>query len=343
MSDRIWYIDRSRNYCYPGLESGLRAIVGLYRKTNNAEIDINEVVETLVSCGVITSDAKNKYAHVTRFRDHGFLTQKNLPGDSTLDFIEGRIDMDAMIVDHFLKRPMFKDCDNPPIKPFVLICCFFSHLFQITKDDEEYYLTAEECKKYLYRCTSYEQMDEYLTKRIISARHSGVISGNSIDHNEAVNFAVWFNALKNSALFHSDNRKRKLVPNRFAVSFFDYIRINSSVMSPTPVCNDRGDSSEQYEYYCDRNKGINETIPVIVKPNVHFADEKDTIMFLKYVFGLSQNENTDYYGKYLRNPDQYFGIYQPFLCVPYLALRHIWMQNSFIGDACYELISTQHR
>lgn len=161
-----------------------------------------------------------------------------------------------------------------------------------------------------------------------------------MDHNEEVNFAVWFNALKNTALFHSDNRKRKLEPNMYACAFFDFVRINSSAMSSTPVCNDRGDSSEQYEYYCDRNKGINEILPSIIKPNVHFSGDSDVIMFLKYVFGLSQNVNTDY-GKYLQKPEQCFGVYHPFLCVPYIALRHMWMQNSFLGDACYDLLKVQ--
>jgi len=32
-------------------------------------------------------------------------------------------------------------------------------------------------------------------------------------------------------------------------------------------------------------------------------------------------------------------IYYPFMNIPYLSIRHVWMQDSFIADELYKLIS----
>ena len=261
----------------------------------------------------------------------------NNPGDSAIDFAEGRLDLDGMIVDHFLKRPVFKDKAVPNIKPFVLLCKFFSELFSVTKDDLEYYITTFECKNYLYNCQKYSDIDAKLIKEIITDRHSGVIMSKQMDDNETTNFSIWFNALKLTSLINARSSNELLVPNKYAKPFFDYIGNKATDLEPTPTWDDKGDSSLQYEYYCNRSKGINEIIPRCIRANVKISNNEEAQKLFLFLFGLKDDIHFKS-EKYVKNSESNFGIYYPFLTLPYIALRHIWMQNSFIADALYKLI-----
>ena len=336
MDVKIWYIDRSRNYIYKELDSGIRAIVSVYKKSNGMKISPDEIIEALVNCGTISFDAKNKYAHLTRFRDHGFLDMYNKPSESSIDYIDGRLDMDSLIIDHFIKRPVYKDKDISNIKPFILICCFFSSIIDLTTDENEYYITARECKDFLYECNDYSCVDEIFAKRIINQRHSNMTSYDSMEENEKLNLSIWFNALKETSIFMPEVDRLILRPNKYAKSFFDFVKINAKNFEATPICDDKGDASLQYEYYCSRRKGINEVIPKVIKSNIRFQSEDDKIAIFEYLFGIKKRKNFKY-SYYLKDNDSSFGIYHPFINLPYLALRNIWMQNSFMADELYDL------
>ena len=94
MDTKIWYIDRSRNYYYDELPKGLRSIVDTYYHNDGVMISTDNLIQSLVDSGVISSSAKNKNAHITRFRDHGFIDMRNMPGDYTIDYLNGLLDMD---------------------------------------------------------------------------------------------------------------------------------------------------------------------------------------------------------------------------------------------------------
>ncbi len=337
---KIWYIDRSRNYYYKELDAGLESIVHASKKNSDILITPDMLIDELVRCGAISAEAKNKFAHLTRFRDHGFINMYNQPGDSVVDYVENRLDLDSMIIDHFIKRPVYKD-QNSKVKPLILLCKFYSVLFKITSDENEYYISMIECKNNLYECQHYDDVNAMMVKKIITERHSNGISNVNMEPNETTNFSIWFNALKKTSLFNSRTNREILKPNIYARSFFDFIANNCSGFEITPVCDDKGDSSLQYEYYCNRRKGINEIIPKYIKPNVRFDNNYDAKKLLLYLFGLKYD--TEFrYEKYLKNPDEAFGVYNPFLCIPYLALRNVWMQNSFLADSLYEIIGKMH-
>lgn len=335
--EKIWYIDRSRNYFYKELTDGLQAIVKAYKENDSVMLEPEKVIQCLVDSGVISKDAKNKYAHLTRFRDHGFIDLYNNPGDSTIDFVEGKLDLDSLIIDHFIKRPFYKDNAIPNIKPFVLICCFFSEIMKVTTDQNEYFISAQECKQYLYRCKSYSNVDSIFVKQIISDRHSGAIACTNISENELVNFSIWFNSIRITSLFRPDTSRDILVPNAFAKSFFDFLAENASKLQPTPVCNEKGDSSLQYEYYCNRRQGISELFPKLIKSNVHFANQEHIRILFNYLFGIKVLKDFNY-NLYLKNVEEAWGIYNPLLYIPYLALRHIYYQNSFVAEKIYKEI-----
>lgn len=335
--EKIWYIDRSRNYCYKELENGLQALVKTYKENKGVSLSVDKVIDDLELSGVISPTAKNKYAHLTRFRDHGFIDLNNIPGDSTVDFVDGLLDMDALIIDHFIKRPFYKDRSIPNIKPFVLICCFFSRIMSVTTDKKEYYIDVYECKNHLYKCNNYSDLNDRYIKQIISNRHSDVIVNKTMDDNELTNFSIWFNALKTTALFEPCAAREALIPNYYSKSFFDFISKNAEKFEVTPVCDEKGDSSLQYEYYCNRRKGISEILPKCLKSNVKFEDEDSTITIFNYLFGLKKIKGFRY-EKYLKSHDLMFGIYNPLLYVPYLALREMYYQNSFLAEDIYNII-----
>lgn len=336
-AEKIWYIDRSRNYYYKELEAGLNAIVKTYKENEGVFLSTEKVIEGLELSGVISPLAKNKHAHLTRFRDHGFIDLNNIPGDSTIDFVEGLIDMDALIIDHFIKRPFYKDNSEPNIKPFVLLCCFFSKIMNITTDKSEYYIDVYECKNHLYKCRNYSDLDDRYVKEIINIRHSNSIVSRVMADNELTNFSIWFNSLKTTSLFDPTSKREVLTPNACAKSFFDLISANSEKFEPTPACDEKGDSSLQYEYYCNRRKGISEILPKCLKSNVKFEDEESAIVVFNYLFGIKKIKDFRY-EKYLKTHDIMFGIYNPFIYVPYLALREMYYQNSFLTEEIYKII-----
>ena len=339
---KIWYIDRSRNYYYPELPNGLKTIVETYNQGEGILITPDIIINDLVRGGVIKPDAKNKFAHLTRFRDHGFINMYNNPGESTIDFVEGRLDLDALIIDHFIKRPVYKDNPKPNIKPFVLICKFFSVLFGLTKDDSEYYITTYECKNYLYSCQDYDEINTKFVKDVISDRHSGVIVNKEMEDNEQTNFSIWFNALKLTSIMEPKSSRESLVPNKYAKPFFCFIAKNAHLLEPTPACDSKGDSSLQYEYYCNRRKGINEILAKCIKSNVRLDSIEATKKLYLFLFGLKKDRDFKY-EKYIKNPESNFGVYYPLINLPYLAIRHIWLQNSFIADSLYKLLSTDEK
>lgn len=338
MSDeKIWYIDRSRNYYYKELPEGLKAIVKAYKDSEGAMQSTDRVIQVLVDSGVTSPAAKNKFAHLTRFRDHGFINLYNNPGDSTIDYVEGKLDLDGMIIDHFIKRPFYKDNAEPNVKPFVLICCFFSKMMKVTSNWKEYYISVYECKKHLYNCKNYLEVDDRFVKQIISNRHSGAIESKNMPDNELTNFSIWFNAIKITALFDPKTNRETLAPNPYARSFFDFIADNATKLEPTPVCDEKGDSSLQYEYYCNRRQGLSEILPKVIKSNVRFEKKEHVRILFEFLFGIKMIKDFKY-EKYVKNPENAFGVYNPLLFTPYLALRHLYYQNSFLAEDLYKTI-----
>lgn len=331
-----WYIDRSKNFVYDTLLDCLNVF---YSASKNREsMNVNELINLIRQHPELNIPEANINAALTRFRDHGLLRNNNILGDSAIDYVEGRLSESELIVDLFLKRPASK-YNSVNIKPFVLLCKVFDIMIEMLQDVDDIFITSYECKEYLYNINdinevTYEYVEKIINDRSYSLDSSMPVPRIAFDANEDTNFSIWFNALNNTPIFIKEDSKRILRPNIKQKEFFKYISVNSDefVMTPTDSKNNL------YSYYCDRATGINEILPDIVRDSLIEIETDDIKAIFDYLFGYKRNYNVDY-GKYFNK--ECFGIFFPFITLPGLAIRKIYMKNKKMGQYLYEYISNR--
>lgn len=328
-----WYIDRSKNFINDTFDSMLSCFASMPLSSN----DTNELIKHITSSGALGKAGGNPNAALTRFRDHGLLDNANKIGESAQDYLEGKLTRAELIIDLFLKRPAKKH-NSPNIKPFVALCKVFDIMMDISNDPDDIFITFAECYEYLYACDSYtdityELVEKILTERNYSMNNHYPANRVKLADNEDVNISIWFNALKETPIFlPQDDARQVLIPNQKQREFFRFISINADELIETPTST----NNDLYNYYCKRESGLIELLPKVVKTSAKIQDEKDIQILFEYLFGYKKEAKFNY-GRYLKH--ECFGIFFPFITVPRLALRHIWLYNEEIGTALFKLVA----
>ena len=331
-----WYIDRSKNFVYDTLLDCLKIFYSSSR--NRESMNVNELINLIRQHPELNIAEANINAALTRFRDHGLLRNNNILGDSAIDYVEGRLSESELIVDLFLKRPASK-YNSVDIKPFVLLCKVFDIMIDMLQDVDDIFITSYECKEYLCNINDINEVTYEYVEKIINNRNYTLDSNMPVprvafDTNEDTNFSIWFNALNSTPIFIKEDSRRILRPNIKQKEFFKYISVNSDEFAVTPT-----DSKiSLYNYYCDRNTGINEILPNIVKNNLIQIEKDDIKAIFDYLFGYKRNFKVDY-EKYFNK--ECFGIFFPFITLPGLAIRKIYIENKKMGQYLYEYISNR--
>lgn len=327
-----WYIDRSKNFISDSFDLTLQILVSFKEKSN----DIGAIKKALKETGKFDTSSGNLGAAFTRFRDHGYLSSKNIVGDSAIDYVNNILSKEELIIDLFLKRPA-KKTKSPNVKPFVLLCKVFDIMIEMNVDVDDIFLTFVECKKYLYPCNDYDDVTFDLVEKILGERNydlTGEIinTGVNIDQNEKTNISLWFNALSSTPLFLPQENRELLKPNIRQKEFFKYISVNADEFSETPT-----ESNEKlYEYYCDRQTGLLEILPSVIIQGVKIDTEEQAKILFEYLFGYKKYPNVNYL-EYVKG--DCFGIFFPFITVPRLAIRKVLLTNREVGERLLNFIN----
>ena len=322
-----WYIDRSKNF----LNDTFDSMISCFASLGTDDVETTALVSSITRRGALGNASGNPNAALTRFRDHGLLGKNNSIGQSALDYYNGYLSKGELIIDLFLKRPAKKQ-NSPNVKPFVLLCKVFDIMMEISNDPDDIFITFAECYEYLYPCNSYNDVTFELVERIITERQFEMNSRHPIDRvvlqdNEATNLSIWFNAMKEAPVFMPQTEERQiLTPNLRQREFFKFVSINADEFSETPTSS----NGELYSYYCRRNTGFLEILPKVVKSSSPAGEITDIRILFEYLFGYKKDANFDY-GQYLKY--ECFGIFFPFIAVPRIAIRKIWLANPAIGEA----------
>lgn len=326
-----WYIDRSKNFVNDTLTQALECI-----QVNQGKNTV-EIETALSQSGALGEAGRNPKAAMTRLRDHGLMRMDNTLGDSTLDYLEGKIIVSELVVDLFIKRSAEKS-RTTAVRPFILICQFFENLCTLNTRAEELFLTFSECKEYLCNCDSYDENSIKLAKRILSERTyinsvTLIQPRVSLSGNEKTNYSIWFNALKQVPIFMPEGTDDRSVlrPNLNQRAFLNYISNNAKELSYKTITN----NIDLYKYYCDSSFGINELLPSVIKSSVDFETPEDIELLIHYLFGYKMYEEFDY-NKYVNF--SCFGIYYPFIAVPGLVIRKIKSKNEQLAKRMFEYI-----
>lgn len=319
-----WYIDRSKNY----VNSSLDPVLSFLNKYDG-ELKSNVLIQAFIENNIFDGEAGNLNAALTRFRDHGFITNDNKIGDSSIDYIEGRIAKDDLIIDLLLKRPALKK-NSPNLKPFVLLCIVFDYMYELSADIEEVYLTFEECYHFLYEIDSYEEVTLEYVDDILSNR---MIGNNlpTLKSNEITNLSIWTNALRSTPVFVFSNNRTIIQPNYYSKSFINYVAMNARMISETPT----DSNTNLYNYYCNRNMGLNEIIEDVFIPNVVVNNIFEAKCLYNYIMGIKIEPDFQYLN-YVKKES--FGIYNAFMYMPKLFIRKVWMNNKKLGESLYSVI-----
>ncbi|MDO4362885.1 MAG: AAA family ATPase [Clostridia bacterium] len=332
-----WYIDRSKNIINDSLDETLKL---LYEYKNDTKTD--DLIKVVKNSGSLGNAIGNPNAALTRFRDHGFLSQNNSVSDSVVDYVEGRLNKSELIIDLLLKRPASKE-NSPNIKPFCIICKVFNIMFETNTDIDDIFITFYECKEYLMPINSYDDITYELVESIICERNYSIGKKFpnpriTLESNEDTNLSIWFNALKTTPLFmplESDS-KRILIPNLKQMDFFKFVSINADELDETPTQSNKC----LYDYYCKRETGLLEVIPkVVIKTSIDITDNQTGKYLFEYLFGFKKIKDFNY-SKFLKY--DCFGIFFPFITVPRLAIRQIYLTNQVIGNVLYDFIENNN-
>lgn len=332
-----WYIDRSKNFIYDTLLKCLTVFYSISKGKNS--IGVNVLIDAILAHPELNIAEGNINAALTRFRDHGLLRNNNTIGDSASDYVEGKINIEELVIDLFLKRPAAK-YNSVNVKPFVLLCKVFDIMIEMVQDVDDIFITSYECKEYLLNINdivdiTYEYVEKIINERNYSYGSSLPIPRIELDQNEDTNFSIWFNALNSTPVFiKKDDGRRVLRPNVKQKEFFKYISVNSDEFSITPT----DSKTNLYNYYCDRDTGINEILPDVIKENIQDIDLKDIKFLFEYLFGYKRNFGTKY-DKYFKC--ECFGIFFPFITLPGLVIRKIYYKNKRLGKYLYDYISNE--
>lgn len=329
-----WYIDRSKNFINDSLDEALR-----YFATAPTGGGSTEVIKSMTAKGLLGRAGGNPNAALTRFRDHGLLSIDNKIGESALDYVQGRLGKADLVIDLFIKRPCKKQ-DAVNIKPFVMLCIFFDNMMEMSIDPDDIFITYYECYEYLYPCCKYEDLSFELVEKVLAERQYEMGARYpkpriSLPDNEDTNLSIWFNALKETPVFMPQNNDRPILrPNLKQKEFFRFISVNADEFSPTPT-NKNGDL---YSYYCRRETGLNEILPNVVRTSA-IANQAEVKVLFEYLFGYKKVADFDY-SKFIKY--ECFGLFFPFITLPKLVIRHIYLCNPKLGEEFYNFIATNN-
>ena len=319
-----WYIDRSKNFINPSLMPVLT-----FLSHYNGELDSASLISAFVDNAIFDEEAGNLNAALTRFRDHGFLSNNNKLGEPAIDFLDGKLSRDEVILDLLFKRPAQKK-QSPNLKPLVLLCVLFDLMYEIAADANDVYLTYEECYKYLYCCDSLEDITLEYVDMIMNNRLT-YSSACKLKQNEVTNLSIWYNALKSTPIFLPSDSRTVIRPNLNALPFIKYISINGRNISETPTHS----NTALYDYYCSRNTGLSEIIPSVFKPNVIVSNDDEALIVYNYIMGIKIEPDFDFSRFFYQDC---FGVFFPFMFVPGLVLRKIWDNNKALGAALMKVL-----
>lgn len=326
-----WYIDRSKNFINENLDEALRHFASAPTGGGSSE-----VIRSMSAKGLLGRAGGNPNAALTRFRDHGLLSMDNKIGESAIDYVQGRLGKAELVIDLFIKRPCKKQ-DAPNVKPFVMLCKLFDNMMEMSIDPDDIFITYHECYEYLYPCNSYEEVSFELAEKILAERQYELgirypRSRVTLPDNEDTNLSIWFNALKETPVFMPQNNDRPILrPNLKQKEFFRFISVNADEFSATPTRK----NGELYSYYCSRETGINEILPNVVRTNAT-ANEDEVKVLFEYLFGYKKVADFNY-SKFIRY--ECFGLFFPFITLPKLVIRLIYLNNRKLGEAFYSFIA----
>lgn len=329
-----WEIRRSKSFLEKDITIATKVIKEL-NHNNQIDVETQTIGDKLVEYDVFASAKKNKNEIVSRFRDHGLLTEDNKLGYSAMQFSNGKYDFGELVLDLFIKRPAKKTA-SPNIKPLVLICKVFDIMMSISNDPDDIFLTYSECKEYLLPIDSYDDITFEYVEKIIQERQydtdNKLVSRVSLEDNEDTNFSIWFNALRQTPVFMPTDRKKTqfIAPNQKQKEFFKYVSENATELSQTPT----DEAKKTYEYYCNEKTGLREILSPVIKADVKCEDEVVKVLF-EYLFGYDEKVGFNYL-EYLKK--ECFGTYFAFISIPDIAIAKIEEDNPQIAEQLYKYV-----
>lgn len=333
-SPNDWYIDRASNVYVDGFED----MINFFEKHCKEKISSSSLSNLIVADNKLKISKGNPNATLTHYRDIGILNKENVIGSSASEFVNGKLDLSALIIDLLFRRFSKKShIDNSKmVRPFVIICKFFDILFKMEIDKDDVFLNSRECIKYLYPINDYSELDFEYVENMISTRiydaKNNKIGDYEFKSNEATNINIWFNALRETPLFLPANgNKENLFPNVDQREFFAFISANGEFVLDKKITN----TNDLYNYYCDKNFGITEIIPRVIIKGVTIKEEKEVEKVFDYLFGYRMFKDFEY-SRYFKYPC--FGVYFPFISLPQIAIRQIYFDNTDVGTSLYQYL-----
>lgn len=330
-----WYIDRAKNFNEEGLRDFLQAVYNVEQKkgsmtTKTLFDSIKEEISLEIAEG-------NPNAAFTGYRDHGLIKKDNTIGDSAKLFLFNRLNFGELILDLFVKRFALKG-QYTEVRPFVVLCTVFSNMIQMELDPDDIFLTIYECHEYLINIESYDEINFDLIEKILNERTYTTSLNNKfikprikLTDNEKSPYVIWFNALKKTPLFLSEdneNNRNILYPNQKQKEFFRYIKENADEFANVSISS----NSSLYDYYCNRKYGFAEIVSPVIKKDISIEINEVEKLF-DYLFGYDKHIDFDY-TKYLKH--ECFGVYFAFISIPGIALAKVNDDNPQIAQALHQ-------
>jgi hypothetical protein len=309
-----WYIDRSRN-----LSEETKWIKSLIFTINrldplNVGLESKKIIELLPEELKL---GKNPYAVLSYLRDIGFLDLDNKLGENSILLTNNQLLYWELVFELLFKRFYSKD-DTYPVSPLIVILVTLCSIYELSNDENQFYITWDECFKYLFSVKEYSDINDELVLQIINSRNDIYSKGSPL----AV-LDIWFNALKKIDIFMDIDHKDCLRGN---IQYFDFYKLVKYQVKRTKIgkleisINNR---KELYRYYGNDLNGLIEFIPEIDLTDRNFSKLK-TVDLYSFIFGLLPKDNfsNDFYEfGYL------YGVFYAFRWCPRIALRKILHNN----------------
>ena len=317
-----WYIDRSKNFIHEGLREILTIINDA--ETSGEEMSTASLSKKFAQYRALGNAIGNPNAAFTRFRDHGLIRMDNTLGQPAKMYLDKKFTFGELVIDLFIKRFANKD-EYPSVHPVIMLCKLFSCMMDMGMDEDDIFITYFECHEYLLPINSYNDVNFDLIEKIVSERQYGYTNGGyglkhrvSLSRNKEINYSIWFNALKQTPLFVSNeenNNSFTLRPNQKQKEFFKYLSENADEFKHGNI----KDNTTLYKYYCSREYGLSEIIAPVIKPNATIEEDNVKTLF-DYLFGYDQKVDFSY-SDYVKH--ECFGTYFAFISIPNIAIAKI--------------------
>lgn len=313
-----WYIDNSKYFT----EDFSKTIIKYSIEAKASNSNITKIVEKY------TPDKGNKAANITAARDFGIIDKNNRLSDGAVLYNSGFYNFSDFVLDQISKRNVSKS-KNISLKPLVILAKVFSFMFIMNIPNDDIFLTAEECYKYLSTMDSYDEITEKKIYEILNSRE--YVEGSKIPKKAitGVNIGVYlpelFSALADSKLFDLGIQKSIIKPVYKYYECINFIAQHGNKISIAPTVCGR-DNEDLYDYLCDINKGIKEIIPEIRFNEI--PNEKMTESLYLYLFGISRGNFS--WNKYFER--DIFGVYRIFYPIERIVFAKIYTENKKIAE-----------